>query len=376
MSCLAEGKSVEVPMRRLAVLIGVVLLFGSLSARAESPTAAPPAPKAGSALWPAGLPVYDHVVIVIEENKDYDEIVGNPKAPYINGVLIREGASFTRMYAEEHNSEGNYFWLFSGSNQGVGFEDEIPSAKALSDYPFTAPNLASQLLAAGRTFRGYAEGLPAAGSTIAHAGLYARKHVPWVSFANVPDGPDAATSCNLPFSDFPSAGHFDELPTVAFVIPDLDDDMHNCYPPNCLASPLACCISKGDAWLRKNLDGYVRWARGHNSLLILTFDESDDGSDYAGLTNPAVDPRTFGPCKKGGCGQLCQDLQNRIVTVFAGAHLKPGAYTEGKGITHVNLLRTLEAMYGLPRAGAQQPNAAGYGISDDAIVTDVFQRTH
>ena len=51
----------------------------------------------------------------------------------------------------------------------------------------------------------------------------------------------------------------------------------------------------------------------------------------------------------------------------------PGDYEEGLGITHVNILRTLEAMYGLPKAGAQQPHAAAGGISDDYIITDVFE---
>src|ERR1700686_5861185 len=78
--------------------------------------------------WAAGLPVYDHVVIVVEENKDYEQIIGNKRAAYINDVLRKEGASLTQMYAEEHHSEGNYFWLFSGSNQKVGFVDEIPQA--------------------------------------------------------------------------------------------------------------------------------------------------------------------------------------------------------------------------------------------------------
>ena len=73
--------------------------------------------------------------------------------------------------------------------------------------------------------------------------------------------------------------------------------------------------------------------------------------------------------------QLRKDLQNRIATIFAGAHVKPGDYSEGKGVTHVNLLRTLEAMYGLSRAGVQQPNAAGGGIRDDFIITDVFKKT-
>jgi hypothetical protein len=66
------------------------------------------------------------------------------------------------------------------------------------------------------------------------------------------------------------------------------------------------------------------------------------------------------------------DLRNRIVTIIAGAHIKSGVYPEGKGLTHVNILRTIEAMYGLPKSGAQQPNAAGAGISDDTIITDIF----
>jgi hypothetical protein len=70
---------------------------------------------------------------------------------------------------------------------------------------------------------------------------------------------------------------------------------------------------------------------------------------------------------------LVRDIQNRIVTIFVGAHIKPGSYAEGKGLTHVNILRTIEAMYGLPKSGAQQPNAAGGRIADETIITDVFE---
>jgi hypothetical protein len=62
-----------------------------------------------------------------------------------------------------------------------------------------------------------------------------------------------------------------------------------------------------------------------------------------------------------------------VVTIFAGAHIRPGIYPEGRGITHVNILRTIEAMYGLPQSGAQQPNAAGLGITDEKIITDAFE---
>ena len=102
--------------------------------------------------WAAGLPVYDHVVIVVEENKDYEQIIGNKNASYINDVLRKEGASLTKCYAEEHHSEGNYFWLFSGSNQHVGFTDKIPSRD------LTTGNLGEGLIHAGRSFKGYSEG--------------------------------------------------------------------------------------------------------------------------------------------------------------------------------------------------------------------------
>jgi len=64
--------------------------------------------------------------------------------------------------------------------------------------------------------------------------------------------------------------------------------------------------------------------------------------------------------------------QNRIATVIAGAHVKPG-FVEPTAATHVTLLRTIEAMYGLTRSGMQQPYAARAGIGDDAILTGLFE---
>ena len=328
-------------MKRYAPALALFLL--SCTANPPPP---PPPPLAAAApsplVWPAGLPVYDHVVIVVEENKDYEQIIGpagQAAAPYLS-QLRTEGASLTRMFAEEHHSQGNYFWLFSGSNQNVGFIDSVPAQ------PITKSNLGEQLLGAGRSFAGYSEDLPAIGSTVDTAGLYARKHVPWISFSNVPNGKTVATSSNLRFKDFPK--DFTKLPTVSFVIPNLIDDMHDGSIPG--------SITAGDTWLKKHLDGYYEWAKANNSLLIVTFDENDHGP--SGLTDPVAKT----PAKR-----------NRIVTIFAGAHVKKGEFAEGKGVTHVNVLRTLEAMYGLGRAGAQQPFALAAGIPDDFLITDLFE---
>jgi Phosphoesterase family len=115
-----------------------------------------PAAAADRIAWPSTLPVYDHIVIVIEENKDVEQIFGSRlDAPYIR-KLAEEGALISRMFGEEHYSQGNYFWLFSGSNQNVGFADQVPSAANHPDYPFMASNLGEQLIKKGLSFKGYA----------------------------------------------------------------------------------------------------------------------------------------------------------------------------------------------------------------------------
>ncbi len=307
-------------------------------------------PKGTSHKQSIKLPVYSHIVIVIEENKDYDQIIGNPDAPYINNVLRKEGANFTQMYAEEHFSEGNYFWLLSGNDQGVGYLDITPTISNNKNYPFKTCNLGEQLIKKGYTFKGYSESLPAIGDTVSRAGYYARKHVPWVSFANIPNGKTIASSSNLQFKQFPK--DFNQLPTVSIVVPNLINDMHNGRPSK--------SIKDGDAWLKANLNDYYQWAKTHNSLLIITFDENSDKTHYWGFTDPAS--------KK-------QSVRNRISTIIAGAHIKPGDYAEGKGITHVNILRTIEAMYGLQKCGQQQANALKFGISNDYVIKDIFSKS-
>ena len=304
---------------------------------------APPRPCMLAVLWitvtasaALALPRYDHVVVVIEENHSYANIVGSSAAPFINGTLIAEGASLTKMYGEEHHSQGNYHWLFSGSNQNIGFND--PGIVG----PFTDANLGSELIANGLSFKGYSEGLPSIGSTVSSSGAYARKHNPWVAFSNVPNGTTVAASSNLRFTDFPT--DFTQLPTVSIVAPDQNHDMHNGSDPG--------TITTGDTWLQSNIGGYYQWAKTHNSLLIVTWDE-DKGSTL-GLTDPAS-----------------ASNKNQIATLFAGPGVIHDTYAEGAGVTHVNLLRTLEDMYGLGHAGAQQSKAVAAGIGSAAI-SDVF----
>ncbi|MFD7182699.1 alkaline phosphatase family protein [Streptomyces sp. NPDC059904] len=246
-----------------------------------------------SAQAAAGVPTPDHTVVVVFENHAYNQVIGSSSAPYINS-LKTNGASLSASYALTHPSQPNYFALFSGATQGI--TDDSCYTPGFS----SQPNLASELIAAGKTWGSYNEGLPSQGSTTCSSGDYARKHNPWFGFSNVP------TSTAKTFAQFPS--DYSTLPQVSFVVPDLCSDMHD------------CSVSTGDTWLKNNLSAYATWAKTHNSLLVVTFDE---------------DNRLAG---------------NKIPTVFYGQQVTPGA-TSATTYNHYDVLRTIEDMHGLPHAG-------------------------
>jgi phosphatidylinositol-3-phosphatase len=244
----------------------------------------------------AGLPRPAHVVVVVEENRTLRDVMGGKKAPYLT-VLAKAGALFTEAHAEMHPSLPNYFALFAGLTNRNG--DDCPA----TGIPAAAPNLGSELLAAGLTFSAYSEGLPSTGFRGCSAGQYARKHAPWVHFTNVPP------RLHHPLGDLQS---FDTLATVTFVIPDLDDDMHD------------GTIEAGDAWARAHLGPLAVWAQQHDTLVIVTWDEGFDAG-------------------------------NSIPTIFAGPMVRTGTYSER--IDHYRVLRTLEDMYGLAPTGRAESAA-------------------
>lgn len=246
------------------------------------------------------LPRPDHIVIVIEENKSYSQIIGSREAPYLN-ELAKRGALFTQSYGVTHPSQPNYLALFSGSTRGI--------TSNTCPLDLSGPNLAGALIEKGYRFASYAESMPGAGFEGCIWGAYMRKHNPAANWKEL-------AAYNLPFSAFPR--DYAQLPTVALVVPDQLNDMHD------------GSIAQGDAWLRKNIEGYARWAMAHNSLLIVTFDE-DDGSEG-----------------------------NRIVTIFVGQKVKPGKYTQR--IDHYGVLRMVEEMYGLPLMNESASAAAITGV--------------
>jgi len=268
----------------------------------------------------------DHVVVVIEQDRASDALT-NPVMPYFQQVAST-GLVYTNSHGVTHPSEPNSAALLSGSTQGVTDNGR--------NYSFSGANVAKSFFDAGLSFSGYVESLPADGSQVTQAGdantpdLYTRNVNPMAQFTNygtIAGQPRPNSAVNRTFAAFSSiagSGSFSSLPTVSYIIPNNLHSTHGSnetYPwagssdvqNNQLLRQMA------DTWLKANLDGYLQWAKTHNSLLIVTQDEEwwTGGTATTVTTMINGDPRLFVPGSNSA------------------------------NINHYNVLRTIEDMYGL-----------------------------
>lgn len=331
----------------------------------------------------------DHIVIVVEENHDADQVIGNANAPYINETLLGNGLYYSNAHGTDHPSQPNYLEMFAGTNPGAqgvnsplqqhyqpGNESTPAGQYALNhgdDYntgqPFSAANLGAELLASGKTFAGYSEDLPTVGFTGEQAdGIngnrsYVEKHNPWAQFQGT--GPhELPADTNQPFTTFQNTTDFSKLPTVSFVVPNEYNDMHdtvsntglyadptqgkdaNGDPLDMNGNPVNddATIQNGDTWLSNNIEAYRDWATTHNSILITVWDEND--YDFS---NP-----------------------NDIPMIINGDPRLVQSGVNDSYVNHFDLLKTLESTYGLDLTGAAvtadglRTNAAGQLLADPA----------
>ena len=201
------------------------------------------------------LPRPDHIIILIEENETNSNIICggcNVYAPWLNALATdSNSAYFSNMQSVDHPSQPNYLEMFCGYNPGwPGYcEGGSQGDDSILGWPFTSANLASQLLQAGLSFKTYSEDLPYAGyEGKTYPPAYARKHNPVTNWQGtgtnqVPD------SLNQPFTDFPDSLHYNLLPTLCYVVPDLNNDMHNGTGDT--------SITKGDNWFHAHFNSLL-----------------------------------------------------------------------------------------------------------------------
>jgi hypothetical protein len=295
--------------RAARVLAGAALLALLLGAGCGS--AAPGKPLAVGAASRLPRSQASHVVVLVMENAEYGDVIGNAAAPYVNALARRYGLA-TQSYAITHPSLPNYLALTSGSTHGVSSD--------CTDCTVTAQNIVDQLERAGISWGAYLEDAPSPCYRGAEAGGYAKKHNPFIYYRDIASSPSRCKRL-VGFGQLAADLRSGRLPTYTWISPNLCDDGHDCG------------VGAGDRFLARTVPSLLR-ELGPHGYLVLTWDEgSSDGSCCAAA--------------HGG----------RVASILAGPDVRPGS-RDAAPLDHYGVLATIEQTLGLPgMAGAGAPGA-------------------
>src|SRR5436853_673746 len=220
-----------------------------------------PNPGGGGSVPPMG-----HVIVVVEENTDYSSVIGSSSMPYLNG-LAQQYALAPKYYAVTHPSIGNYFMMTVGK---IITNDDSYSGVVSDD------NIIRRLIAAGKTWKSYAEDLPSVGYIGGDTGNYARKHNVIALLSDVVNSPTQRDNL-VPFTQFATDLAAGNLPDYSFVAPNLCNDAHD------------CSLATADHWLQTNIDPLVKNATfQQDGLLVIVFDEAGSDNTNGGGHVPCV----------------------------------------------------------------------------------------
>jgi phosphatidylinositol-3-phosphatase len=254
-----------------------------------------PAPSAKPAPGP-------HVVLIMLENRELNEVIGDRSAPYLD-ALTRRGALALDYHAITHPSLPNYIALIAGDPLGISSDCTqcIAHGSELTD----------QLESAHLGWRTYMQAMPYPCYTGAEAGEYAKKHDPFMYFGRIADS-RARCANVVPLSELGGALSTGTLPAFSWITPDLCDDGHNCA--NSIVSRFLASIVP-----------QLLPALGPQGLLAITWDEGSSDS---------------GCCKLAAGG--------RVGLILLGTQVRAGARLDAPA-DHYSLLALIEQVFGLPR---------------------------
>src|SRR5436190_2159786 len=252
---------------------------------------------------PPGSSQFGHVFIVTEENTDYADVTTS-SMPYLMGLAAQYGLA-TQYYANTHPSIGNYFELATG--QILTNDDGSSTIE-------NVPNVVRSLVAAGKTWKSYAESIPSACYLGGDTGDYARKHNVFALLSDVANDP-SGQACNIvPFTQFAIDLTNGTLPSFSNIVPNLCNDSHDCG------------LNVADSWLQTNIAPLIASpVFQQDGLLIIVFDESGGDNTNGGgrIVWVAVSPKA----KRGYQSTTLYQHQStlRLILEGLGVSALPGA---------------------------------------------------
>lgn len=299
-------------MAKLAIVVAAILSSACGVGRDEDMRAGPE-PTSTSTFRMPDQTERSKVLLIVEENKSYDQIVGAPEAPYINQLAQTYGlaTAYDAGYSVDCASLGAYLIMLSGADHSA-CADVMPN-----ELPVHGDNLFQQVADSGREWRVYAESMPVACDASDTAdGLYLVRHAPAPYFVTERG---RCTRWDIPLGSSSSGPLVDDLaegtlPAFALVTPNACDDMHGA------SSCSTDTVTVGDRWLATLMPKILAGAdyRAGRLVVVIAWDEGTSTDNHV----PAIviSPKT----------------SHRVSSI---------------AFTHCSLLRTFEEVLALPLLG-------------------------
>ena len=329
-------------MNRKVLALACVVLFLAVGIYAWlTRNPAKPSAAEASAAHPCGgsaAPAeWKHVLVLVYENKDHAEVIGDRAAPFITGLAAACGTAYSGEPGADpknnwhdadykvdgsvdghYNSKPNYATYASGVSPSVhGILNDAYETTTDVD------NVFNQMNRAGKTVKSYYHG-PASETPCASPDFSGSYHDAMRYFSNLGGhSTDPTTFCNthdVPLENLMSDLSGDSLPAFAMVFPTNEENMHN----NSVAS--------GDNWARAFLTPIFDSPQYRRGDIAIFFVWDEDTAIPNVLIAPSIVPGSKVPAPVGN------------------------------PISHFAALRTWDEMLGLPPLAdaAQAPSLLGF----------------
>jgi phosphatidylinositol-3-phosphatase len=246
------------------------------------------------------------VAVLVLENRSYDEVIGNPEAPYLNG-LARRYALATDYYAIGHPSLPNYIALIGGSTFEIRSDCNGCDVEARS--------LVGQLDAAGLSWKAYFEDLTSNRRPGATTAAYTPHYNPFVYYEGIRSSA-LGRSRVVDFDELRRDLRRHTLPRFSWIAPGVRHDGHS------------SSLRAADRFASQLVPQILR-ALGPHGVLFVTWDEGAR-SDRSGVDGT-----------RGG---------GHVALIAAGGDARRHTTTSIPA-NHYALLRTIESAFDLSPLG-------------------------
>lgn len=286
-----------------------------------------------------------HVVIVMLENRSYNQVIGNGAAPFENSLATSCGVAAS-MWGATHSSAANYLAVSAG---------QFPSSSVhgcnYAACASTETSIYQQLGSAGRGWKAYEEAMPSACDK-SSGPSYKIGHNPPIFFTGISGSECKARDVPVANLTMRSGAFWHDLEgghlrAVSWITPDTSDDGE----ASCGGD---CALSLADSWLQNflSLVAASNEYRSGSTAIFVTYDEGTGAGSKIGedCTDKAAD--------LAGSQPSCHVP---FFVIYPGT--RPGARSK-TFFDHYSLTRTIEDFFGLGylahAADSQTASLAGH----------------